>query len=189
MTDLLTDEKIIQTARNWVETLVVGLNLCPFARRELINNRVRFVVTHARSEAALVDALDDELRRLQRDESIETTLLIHPDMLKDFYDYNDFLAVADGLLIDMELDGVFQVASFHPHYQFADTQFDDVENYTNRSPFPMLHLLREDSLEKVIDSYPDIDTIPERNVALLREMGRDKIVALLEKCWEEREVE
>lgn len=183
----MTDEQITQVARNWVETLVVGLNLCPFARRELINNRVRFVVTHARSETALVDALDDELRRLEKDDSIETTLLIIPDMLKDFYDYNDFLSVADGLLIDMELEGVFQIASFHPHYQFADTQFDDVENYTNRAPFPMLHLLREDSLERAIDNYPDVDGIPERNISLMQELGRDKILAMLEKCWEERD--
>lgn len=185
----MTDEQITQVTRNWVEALVVGLNLCPFARRELVNNRVRFIVTHARSETALVDALDDELRRLEKDDSIETTLLIIPDMLKDFYDYNDFLAVADGLLVDMELEGVFQIASFHPNYQFADTQFDDSENYTNRAPFPMLHLLREDSLEKAIDSYPDVDGIPERNIVLMQELGRDKILAMLEKCWKDRDGE
>lgn len=176
------DDDLIHIARSWVEMLVVDLNLCPFARRELVNNRVRFVVTHATTEAALVDALDGELRRLQRDEEIETTLLILPDMLQDFFDYNDFLVVADGLLIDMDLEGVFQIASFHPNYQFADTQFDDVENYTNRSPFPILHLLREDSLEKAIDSYPDIDSIPERNIAQMRALGRERLQALLAKC-------
>lgn len=161
-----------------METVVVGLNLCPFAKKELVNNRVRFVVSEAENEADLLMALQTELNILEQDHEIETTLLIHPKVLQDFYDYNEFLDAADGLLIEMERDGIIQVASFHPDYQFAETDPDDVENYTNRSPYPLLHLIREASLEKAIAHYPDADKIPARNMALLRELGLDKIRAL-----------
>lgn len=177
----MSDEKIILAVRNWVENLVVGLNLCPFAKRELVKNRVRFVTTTANNEEQLVLALQAELTLLNNDPSIETTVLIHPEVLQDFYDYNDFLDVADAVLVEMELDGVYQIASFHPDYQFGGTQADDAENYTNRSPYPVLHLLREDSLEQVIADYPDVDDIPERNIALMNELGTPKLQALLAK--------
>ena len=171
----MSDEKIILAVRNWVENLVVGLNLCPFAKRELVKNRVRFVTTAANNEEQLVLALQAELTLLNNDPSIETTVLIHPEVLQDFYDYNDFLDVADAVLVEMELDGVYQIASFHPDYQFGGTGADDAENYTNRSPYPVLHLLREDSLEQVIADYPDVDDIPERNIALMNELGTPKL--------------
>lgn len=168
-------DKIIQSTQQWVESFVVELNLCPFAKRELINNRVRFSVTEAITEEQLLETLQIELELLNNSTLIETTLLIHPLVLQDFYDYNQFLNFADSLLLEMELVGVYQIASFHPDYQFSDTNPEDVENYTNRSPFPMLHILREESLEKAIDNYPDVDQIPSRNVELINSLGADKL--------------
>ncbi len=177
----------IKSVQDWVETVVVGLNLCPFAKRELVQNRVRFCVSDADHPAQLLGSLQTELERLSQDSSIETTLLIHPNTLTDFQDYNQFLDIADSLLTDMKLQGIYQIASFHPDYQFADTEMDDVENYTNRSPYPMLHLIREQSLENALANYPDADKIPERNIALLKQLGRDKMQALLLSCLEQNQ--
>lgn len=177
-----TDLEIIDATRRWVEQVVVAFNLCPFAKRELVKDRVRFVVSKARDEATLLDELAHELALLNVDEAVETTLLIHPQVLQDFYHYNDFLEAADELLVDMNLEGVYQVASFHPDYQFGGTEPDDVENYTNRSPYPMLHLLREDSLSEAIDNYPEVDLIPERNIDCMNEQGFEKMQTLLNAC-------
>lgn len=165
-----------------METIVVAHQLCPFAGRELQNDRVRFVVTDSATEDKLLLALTEELRLLISDPSIETTLLIHPRVLLDFYAYNDFLQVADGLLVDMELDGIIQIASFHPRYQFSGTKPDDAENYTNRSPDPMLHLIREGSLTRAIAEYPDVEHIPERNMARMSALGATEMKALLKNC-------
>jgi hypothetical protein len=127
--------------------------------------------------------LHAELELSLGDDTIETTLLIHPYVLQDFYIYNDFLVLADALLEQMDLDGVFQIASFHPDYQFADTLPGDVENYTNRSPFPMLHILREASLSLAIDSHPDIDSIPQQNIRLMHEMGLERLKLLWRNCF------
>jgi uncharacterized protein len=171
--------------RHWVATVVVGLNLCPFAGRELESGRVRFVVTDASREKQLSEALRAELELLDRDPSVETTLLIHPHALKLFYDYNDYLGDADRLLADEGWEGVYQVASFHPDYQFEGTAPDDAENYSNRSPYPMLHLLREASLDRAIDGYPDIEQIPARNIARLKRMGAAQLRALFEASLRE----
>lgn len=176
------DEEIILAVRQWVETFVVGMNLCPFAKRELVKNRVRFVTTAATTAEQLLQVLQTELELLNADPSVETTLLIHPAVLQDFYDFNDFLDCADSLLVDMELEGIYQVASFHPDYQFGGTRPGDAENYTNRAPYPVLHLLREESLERVIADYPDVDDIPERNIELMNSLGQDKLQALLKSC-------
>ncbi len=176
------DEEIILAVRQWVETFVVGMNLCPFAKRELVKNRVRFVTTAATTAEQLLQVLQTELELLNADPSVETTLLIHPAVLQDFYDFNDFLGFADSLLVDMELEGIYQVASFHPDYQFGGTRPGDAENYTNRAPYPVLHLLREESLERVIADYPDVDDIPERNIELMNSLGQDKLQALLKSC-------
>jgi hypothetical protein len=178
-------DEIIQSVRLWVERLVIGLNLCPFAKRELVKQRIRFSVSDAESEEDLLQELHHELELLNRDDTIETTLLIHPRVLTDFYDYNQFLDLADDLLIQMQLEGSFQIASFHPLYQFGGTEPDDVENYTNRSPYPILHLIREDSLEKAINSHPDPDGIPQRNIDLMQDMGAEKIRALLQSCFDD----
>lgn len=179
---LENDEEIIHAVRQWVETFVVGMNLCPFAKRELVKNRVRFVTTAATTAEQLLQVLQTELELLNADPSVETTLLIHPAVLQDFYDFNDFLGFADSLLVDMELEGIYQVASFHPDYQFGGTRPSDAENYTNRAPYPVLHLLREESLERVIADYPDVDDIPERNIELMNSLGQDKLQALLKSC-------
>ncbi len=179
---LENDEEIIQAVRQWVETFVVGMNLCPFAKRELVKKRVRFVTTAATTAEQLLQVLQTELELLNADPSVETTLLIHPAVLQDFYDFNDFLGCADSLLVDMELEGIYQVASFHPDYQFGGTRPGDAENYTNRAPYPVLHLLREESLERVIADYPDVDDIPERNIELMNSLGQDKLQALLKSC-------
>lgn len=173
---------VVAAVQRWVESVVVGLGLCPFAQRELSRHRVRFVATEASDEEQLLIALEAELELLNHDPSIETTLLIHPGVLQDFYDYNEFLNLADGLLRQMDLEGVYQVASFHPDYQFGGTEPADAENYTNRSPYPVLHLIREESLERAIADYPDIDQVPARNVELMNELGADKLKALLKSC-------
>ncbi len=171
-------DKVIRSIKNWVESFVVELNLCPFARGVLAENRVRFSVTGVATEEELLTALQVELELLNRDPSIETTLLIHPAILQDFYDYNQFLDSADQLLLQMKLEGVYQVASFHPDYQFGGTDPDDVENYTNRSPYPVLHLIREASLERAVAGYPDADQIPARNIALMKNLGQHRLAGL-----------
>ncbi len=178
----MNDEKTIQPVRQWVETLVVGMNLCPFARREMVKNRVRFAATTSITEEQLLMALQAELELLNTDPSVETTLLIHPGVLQDFHDYNYFLGYADSLLVEMGLEGIYQIASFHPDYQFDGTKPDDAENYTNRSPFPMLHLIREVSLERVIADYPEVDQIPVQNIALMNALGQAKLQAILKSC-------
>lgn len=178
----MENDKIIAAVRQWVETLIVGMNLCPFAKRELVKNRIRFTVTKATTDDELMAALQAELELLDNDPSAETTLLIHPKVLQDFDDYNQFLNFADRFLAELRLGGVYQIASFHPDYQFGGTDLDDAENYTNRSPYPLLHLLREESLERVIADYPDTDQIPAHNIELMNRLGQDKLQAIIQAC-------
>ena len=179
----MNNQNIITPTKNWVEKIVVGMNLCPFAKREVVKDRVRYIVSEVTKQDQLLMDLKTELELLNANTNIETTLLIHPNILNDFYDYNDFLSLADALLTDMELDGIYQLASFHPNYQFGGTEFDDAENYTNRSPYQMLHIIREASLEKAVANYPDPENIPERNINLMNKLGTDKMKALLEECY------
>lgn len=181
----MEDERVINSVKKWLELFVVELNLCPFAKRELVSNRVRFAVTKAQTEEQLLLVLQAELELLDSDVSVETILLIHPQVLQDFYDYNEFLNIADSLLKEMQREGIYQIASFHPNYQFAGTNPEDLENCTNRSPYPILHLLREDSLEKAIAKYSDIDQIPTRNIELMNKLGQDKLDALMRTCVKE----
>ena len=172
MTPVPADDPVAAT-RRWLERAVIGLNLCPFAKAVLAKGQVRFVLSDAQTPEDLLAQLGEELLRL-RDapaDDIDTTLLIHPQVLADFLDYNDFLGAADALVEALELDGVLQVASFHPEYQFAGSGPDNVENFTNRSPYPTLHLLREDSVSRAVDAFPDPDAIVERNVQTLRRLG------------------
>ncbi|MFT7560295.1 MAG: hypothetical protein ACI93R_002213 [Flavobacteriales bacterium] len=166
----------------WLEKLVIDLNLCPFAKRELLKNRVRFSLCTEEKQELLLGQLEEELDNLSEHPEIETTLLVHPNAFADFYDFNDFLGRADALLRIMDLEGVFQIASFHPQYQFSGTDVDDAENFTNRSPYPCLHLIREESLEHAVDSHPDPEGIPTRNIELMNSMGVEKIQALLASC-------
>lgn len=172
--------QVIAATKAWLEKAVIGLNLCPFARTVHGSNRIRIAVTDANTADALVAALQDELRLLADAEAsaLETTLLIHPCVLGDFLDYNDFLDVADAVVGAMQLEGIVQVASFHPRYQFAGTAADDIENFTNRSPYPTLHLLREDSVERAVAAYGDTDRIFETNVETLKRLGRQGWEAL-----------
>jgi hypothetical protein len=174
-------QTVTDQTRRWIETIVIGLNLCPFARRVFQGGLIRYVVSPASTEGELVEDLDRELQLLADTPvtQIETTLLIHPHVLDDFQEYNDFLAQADQLIAAMRLRGVIQIASFHPQYTFDGTRPDDVENATNRSPFPMLHLLREESVSRV--STSDIEEVPRRNVELLRKLGWEKLLELMER--------
>lgn len=160
--------------RIWLEKAVIGLNLCPFSKSVHVRNRIRFAVSQAGDPEALTDDLRQELQHLQASDaaSLDTTLLILPYVLQDFGDYNDYLDVADALLEEMGLVGELQIASFHPNYQFAGTDPDEISNYTNRSPYPILHLLRESSIEAAISSHPDPDAIYKTNIALLRRLGK-----------------
>jgi hypothetical protein len=169
------DEDAIATTRHWIERAVIGLNLCPFARAPYVQDRVRIRVSRATDPEGLVEDLRAELEWLRDADATEyeTSLLVHPFVLVDFADYNDFLDVADALLEEMDLGGEIQVASFHPEYQFADTDADAIENATNRSPFPTLHLLRESSIDRAVDSGIDTDAIYERNIETLRKLGAD----------------
>jgi hypothetical protein len=163
----------LATTRRWLEHAVIGLNLCPFAKAVVVKDQVRFVLSDASTPEALLAQLGEELVLLRDTpaEEIDTTLLVHPQVLEDFLDYNDFLDQADALVEALDLEGVLQVASFHPHYQFAGSGPEDVENFTNRSPYPTLHLLREDSVARAVEAFPDPDAIVERNIATLRQLG------------------
>ena len=170
----VSDDPAART-RLWLERAVIGLNLCPFAKAVTVRDQVRMVVSAATTPEALLEALALELAHL-RDvpaDDTDTTLLIHPQVLGDFLDYNDFLDLADALVEDMGLEGVLQVASFHPDYQFSDTDPDDITNFTNRAPYPTLHLLREDSVSRAVEAYPDPDVIVQRNLDTLERLGHE----------------
>jgi hypothetical protein len=172
----------VTLTRRWLERAVIGLNLCPFAKTVVAREQVRFVLSDATTPEALLAELGEELLRLRDTpaEQIDTTLLIHPQVLGDFLDYNDFLDDADALVEALALEGVLQVASFHPDYQFAGSAPDDVENFTNRAPYPILHLLREDSVARAVAAFPDPDAIVERNIETLRGIGVDGWKKLLD---------
>jgi hypothetical protein len=165
----------IDDTRRWIERAVIGLNLCPFAKAVVAKSQVRYVLSDATTSGALLDVLGVELALLRDTPAtdIDTTLIVHPQVLTDFLDYNDFLDSADALVAELGLEGTLQVASFHPHYQFAGTDAEDIENATNRSPYPTLHLLREDSVSRAVAAYPDPDAIIERNVATLQQLGAE----------------
>ena len=174
-------DPIAETER-WLQRAVIGLNLGPFAKAVHVRNQVRFALSEASTSEELLEDLGAELLRLRDAPAaeIDTTLLVHPGVLGDFLDYNDFLEDADALVEELGLEGVLQVASFHPDYQFAGTGADDVENFTNRSPYPTLHLLREDSVARAVEAFPDPDAIVDRNVETLRRLGRDGWRALFD---------
>jgi len=170
---LPADAPYIADTTRWVERAVIGLNLCPFARAPHVQGKLRMRVSHAHDTDALLDDLCGELQSLNAltPDECETGLLIHPFVLTDFLDYNDFLDVADVALQTLGLEGAWQVASFHPHYQFADSGADDIANFSNRSPWPTLHLLREASVERAMASMSDTDAIYRNNIATLERLG------------------
>jgi hypothetical protein len=169
------DDAIVAATRKWLERAVIGLNLCPFAKSVYVKEQVRYVVSNATTPELLLETLMDELQRLSdtSPEQVDTTLLIHPFVLTDFEDYNEFLDVADVAVEDMQLDGELQVASFHPDYQFADSDANDISNYTNRAPYPILHLLREDSIARAVEAFPEAEEIFEKNIATMEKLGHE----------------
>ena len=169
----MSEEEVLAQTRHWLEKAVIGLNLCPFAKAVYVKNQVRLVVSRARHADDLLEELDRELDLLMATpaEEIDTTLLIHPTLFEDFLDFNDFLEVADGVVEEHALEGVIQLASFHPRFQFDGTEPDDISNYTNRAPFAMLHLLREASVEKAVEAFPEAEAIFEENIKTLEKLG------------------
>lgn len=163
----------LATTRHWLETAVIDLNLCPFAKAVHSKERIRWVLSPATDTEALLQDLLRELQFLSEadPDQVDTTLLVHPGVLGDFMDYNDFLDIADAALAELDLEGVLQIASFHPDYQFAGTEPDDIENCTNRSPYPTLHLLREASIDAAVAAFPQAEAIFERNQETLRQLG------------------
>jgi hypothetical protein len=169
------DEEVVAAMRAWLERAVIGLNLCPFAKAVHVKNQIRYALSAAQTPEELLADLVTELRLLHAAEAseIDTTLLVHPRVLGDFLDYNDFLELADAAVSGEGLEGEIQVASFHPQYQFAGTLPEDVENCSNRSPYPTLHLLREASIARAVAVFPDASQIFERNIETLRRLGHE----------------
>ena len=179
-------ELAIAETRAWMRRAVIGLNLCPFARAVDAKDQIRYVFSDATDPETLLATLVVELQRLADTDPalVDTTMLIHPRVLGDFEDFNDFLELADAAVEDLDLDGVLQVASFHPRFQFADTEPDDVTNATNRSPYPTLHLLREDSVDRAVAAFPEAEAIFERNMETLEKLGAQGW-ADVKKRWED----
>ena len=164
----------IEATQAWLQKAVIGLNLCPFAKAVHSKGQIRWVLSAAGDAEALLVELMTEMQLLANadPQHIDTTLIVHPQVLQDFGDFNDFLAAADATLEELDLQGILQVASFHPQYRFAGTRISDVSNNTNRSPHPTLHLLREDSVARAVAAFPQAETIYERNIATLKKLGR-----------------
>jgi uncharacterized protein len=178
----LSDEQLTQQVSDWLKKIVIGLNLCPFAKAPFNKGQVKFVVSHADNDDDLLQALSESLNQLAETPAAktETIVMIVPNWLQSFDDYNQFLDVADDVLVANDLEGVIQVASFHPDYQFAETDANAAENYSNRSPFPLLHLLREDSVALALESEQNSNEIVQRNIATLNALGVEKIKAILD---------
>lgn len=179
-----TADEIIAATRIWLERAVIGLNLCPFAKAVHVHQRVRYQVSNAQSTAALLEDLSSELHTLHAADpnQCETTLLIHPYVLTDFIEYSLFLRTAEATVSKLGYAAEFQLASFHPQYQFSDAGPDDIENYTNRAPYPTLHLLRESSIARAVAAFPDAADIYEKNMETLRRLG----YAGWQRLWRDR---
>lgn len=169
------DHIAIDDTRLWLEHAVIGLNLCPFAKSVHVKGQIHYAVSQATTSEELLQDLLRELNDLANfDPSArDTTLLIAPQCLADFLDFNDFLALADQALLDLDLDGVLQIANLHPDYQFAGTRPDDITNYTNRSPYPTLHLLREESIDRAVEAFPQAETIFQKNMETMERLGSE----------------
>ena len=176
-----TEQAVIQHTKNWVENIVIGLDLCPFASQPFQNNTIEYVVHPGNSTEQHLHQLAESFTRLDASADIETSLLIYPDAYQAFDDYLDLLDIVNHLLEDLDYAGTYQIASFHPYYRFEGSAEDDASNFSNRSPYPMLHLIRESGLEKAIANYPDIEQVPENNIKKLREIGYHEMQAKLKK--------
>ncbi|MFM8341497.1 MAG: DUF1415 domain-containing protein [Methylomonas sp.] len=178
----MPQQAIINTSQAWLNNFVIHYNLCPFARREQEKNSIRYLVLEGDATEQHLEALIVEAEHLDNHPTSETSLLIFSDGYQDFDDFLDLVAIADDLLIEQGYEGIYQLASFHPDYCFADSLPNDPANYTNRSPYPMLHMIREESIEKALANYPNPEQIPERNIQLTRKLGLEKLQTLLQNC-------
>ncbi len=176
------DAPFIESTRCWIEKVVIGENFCPFARRVMAQDAIRFTVCHEPHPVEVLQTLIAEIRQLDARPELETGLLILPQGFAGFDAYLDLVALADQLLIEQGYEGVYQLASFHPEYRFADSKAVDAADYTNRSPWPMLHLLREASLERALADYPDPEGIPQRNIQHARSRGVAALRTLRDAC-------
>lgn len=179
----MTTENIIKQTENWLTSFIITYNICPFAKREHDKASIRYAVIESNKLEQCLESVITECQRLDSETEIETTLLIFPAQFNHFDDYLDFLELAESLLIEQQYEGVYQLASFHPDYCFEGETNKDPANYTNRSPYPMLHLIREASLERALSSFPHPEQIPERNIVLTREMGLEKLQTILKNCY------
>lgn len=170
-----TTPAVIQQTKNWVEEIVIGLNLCPFAAQPFKNDSIEYIVNSGDTMEHHLQQLADGFAQLDSATEIETSLLIYPDAYQQFEDYLELLDLANQLLDDLNYAGTYQIASFHPDYRFEGSTEDDASNFTNRSPYPMLHLIREADLESAIASYPNIEQVPENNIKRLRDIGFDEM--------------
>ena len=180
----MTDSTIIAQTAQWINSVVIGCNFCPFAAKAMLRKSIRYVVLPEATVEGSLEAVIAEFRHLDRTEDIETTLIIFPNHFADFEEYLDLVGLAEDLAEDQGYEGIYQIASFHPQYCFAGADDHDPANYTNRSPYPMLHLLREDSVSKAVDHFIDPEGIPERNIAFAQEKGLKYMQMLRAACLE-----
>ena len=180
-----SDEDVIRHTRYWISDVIVAMDICPFAQRELARDSIRVDVSRAKKLALALEELMKEVQWLDEHQATETTLLVFPTLFKDFEHYLDFVELADRLLMDQGYEGIYQLASFHPDYCFADAEPEDAPNYTNRSPYPMVHLLREQSLTQAIEYYGDTQQIPEHNIARMNDIGAAEAQRRLAACFKE----
>lgn len=183
----MNEEKLINSVKHWLDKTIIGHNFCPFAKKEFVNETIHYEVVNDANREEQLMALTHEFTRLDEQHDIATTLLLLPIGLESFFDYLDFLDIANNLLAEVGYEGTYQLASFHPDYCFADAQQDDSSNYTNRSPVPIIHILREARLEKVLESYPEPEKIPEQNIILTEKLGSELFEEILEECRREQE--
>jgi hypothetical protein len=177
------NELIVLESQEWVKSIIVGLNFCPFARREVEKKSINYRVVESGTIERYLEALIIECVSLDQNEEVETALLIFPDTLDSFEGFLDFYDLADTLLVEQGYEGIYQLASFHPSYRFAESEEDDAANYTNRSPHPMLHLIREVSIERVLENVSNPEAIPAENIERARALGTDKMASLLKACF------
>jgi len=179
---MISDAELIAQTTRWIETVIVANNFCPFAAREVQRDSIRYRVVRDSAPEPCLLAVAEECLRLDDDPDTETTLVVFLEAFADFYDYLDFVAIAEELLLEQGYEGVYQLASFHPEYLFDGSDTQDPANYTNRSPYPMLHLLRESSIERALQDYPGAEDIPQHNIDSTRRMGLERMQALLAAC-------
>lgn len=180
----MTESQIITQTQNWINSVVIGCNFCPFAAKAMLKKSIRYVVLSGATTVSSLEAFADELRYLKNSEDFETTFVIFTDSFLDFDKYLDLVMLAEGVVSSKTWKGVFQVAGFHPDYCFTDVDADDPANFTNRSLYPMLHILREESVTKAIENFPNLDSIPERNIAFSQNKGLEYMRLLRAACFE-----